>query len=202
MRKLFRLGNMLRLIGPVTLAALISVPLAVQEPVAAAADEPVAADKSKKPATAEESLPGERLPSMIYLPDEKGTLRPVPGFDLEELIELYKVKNRLEEQNRPPAYSITEIRFDGTADGTCADLSGEFTIAIHSAGWVRVPLRLADSMLAETAKYDGPGDHVIKVAPTRAATKCGYAASPTLGIASCCGCGRPWSKSARNRACA
>ncbi len=45
-----------------------------------------------------------------------------------------------------------------------AKLAADFQIAIHSSGWVRVPLRLSESLLGEPATYEGPGEHMVKVA--------------------------------------
>ncbi len=163
MRKQFRPRNMFRSMVTIAGLALLTAAAAGQEP---ALPEPAAeaATPAAKPAVPDASLPFEHQPSMLYLPDKDGNLRPVPGFGLEELIELYEVKNGIEEQGRPPAYSIAEISFSGAADGPRAELAVDFTIAIHTPGWVRVPLRLANSMLGEPAKYDGPGEHLVNVA--------------------------------------
>ncbi len=123
MRHQFRHRNTLRFFIAVAWLALLDRGSGAQESAEPPAKE--AADSAPVPPpqarVAAETLPLEQQPSLLYLPDEEGNLRPVPGFDLEQLIELYKVKNGIEQQSRPPDFSIVEIHIDGTAihtDGT------------------------------------------------------------------------------------
>ena len=138
-----------------------------QEPAPAENDEPpvseAAAESSDEP-KAPDPLPGEIFPRVFYLPDKDGKLRAMPGFDLSEFQELYDLKHKLVKQNRPPKYSIKAISISGATDGPRADLTADFTIAVHETGWLQAPLRLEDAVLREPPSFDGPGEHVSDLA--------------------------------------
>lgn len=112
-------------------------------------------------------LAGEVRPSVHYLPDKDGHLQAVPGFTLEEFTELFKLKNQLAQQNQQPSFSIEKLSLGGMADGRKAELTAQFTVTVHEAGWVGVPLRLNDAMLLESAGYEGGGEHFLHFEPDR-----------------------------------
>ena len=116
-------------------------------------------------ATHEKPLPGEALPEVYHLRDKDGKLQKVPGFTLEIFMELWKLKNQLDQQNRPPRFSISTLTLTGSAVEGRADLVADFTIVVHESGWILVPLRLAGAVLREPPSFEGPGERVHDVAP-------------------------------------
>ncbi|HEX3725374.1 MAG TPA: hypothetical protein VHV08_03995, partial [Pirellulales bacterium] len=109
----------------------------------------------------EAPLPGEVMPPVYMLKDKDGKLQPVPGFGFEEFIELYKLKNQLDQQNQQPRFTIQDLTIRGSTTSQRAELTAEYTVLVHVAGWVRVPLRLATAVLREQPLYAGPGEHFL-----------------------------------------
>jgi hypothetical protein len=121
--------------------------------------QPAAPPAAKSPA--EKPLPGEVLPNVLYLPDKDGKLQAVLGFPFELFTELWKLRNQIDQQSQPPRFSLQSMKLAGSAVGQRADLTADFTIVVHESGWVRVPLRLAGTVLRERATYEGPGEHLV-----------------------------------------
>jgi hypothetical protein len=116
---------------------------------------------------ADDALPGEMLPQVFYLKDRDGNLQAVPGITYEQFMQAWKQEHQLaQEQERPP-FGIQSLVLTGTASPTSAELVAKYTIAVHAAGWVGVPLRLNSAVLREPPAYAGPGDHVLDVEPER-----------------------------------
>ncbi len=132
---------------------LASVSLAQEAAPAFAAEQPAAKPAAYKP------LPSEVEPPVYYLPDKDGKLQLVLGFALEEFNELFKLKNRLALQNRRPSFSIENLTLSGSADRQRVEFDAQYSVTVHEAGWVGVPLRLNDAVLLELAGYEGPGEH-------------------------------------------
>jgi len=132
-------------------------------PTAAWAQEEPAPSPSAKPA--EKPIAGEILPETYYLKDKEGKLQAVLGFPYEQFIEIYKLKNQLDEQNKQPDFSIQSFTLSGSVAGGRAELTADVSVVVHADGWVRVPLRLGDAVLRETAAFEGPGDHFVHLDP-------------------------------------
>ncbi len=135
-------------------------PVPADKPPTQPAPEPAAA----KPA-ADQTIPGEVLPKVYYLKDKDGNLHPVPGFSLEQFIDLYKLKNQLGQQNQQPNFSLQNLTLTGAAVGQHVELVAEYTVVVHLEGWVRVPLRLSGGMLRQQADYQGTGEHFLHFEP-------------------------------------
>ncbi len=112
-------------------------------------------------------LPNEEQPSIYYLPDKNGELRPVLGWTLEYFTELFKMKNQLDEQNKRPPFTIESLSIDGKIDRGRAELTALFKLTIEEDGWVGVPLRLNSAVLLELAAYSGGGEHFLHFEPQR-----------------------------------
>jgi len=110
---------------------------------------------------AAESKVEEIRPSVFYLPDKDGNLQAVLDFRYEDFIELYKIKQRLEEHEELPRYSLQNMSINGSAGREYADLTIQFQVLVRDSDWVRVPLRLDQALLSEPAQYQGPGEHFI-----------------------------------------
>lgn len=154
-QRLWHAGLML-LIG----AALCGVALGQQS-------EPPAESAPPADAKTDDVLRGEVLPKVYYLKDAEGNLQAVPNFGYEQFMQYWKQQQQLAQDTEPPRFSIQSLEITGTASSTAAELVAKYTIAVHSAGWVGVPLRLNSADLLEAPAYAGPGDHVLDVEPER-----------------------------------
>jgi hypothetical protein len=167
MRQRLRQRGLLLLAWTGLVTAVLAQAAMAQEPPPAA-DAPRPANTAKKgDARAGDALPGEVGPHVYYFKDADGNLQAVPGITYEEIMEAWKHEIRLAQENRRPSFDIQSLVISGTASGSTADLLAQFTIAVHEAGWVGVPLRLNDAVLREQPAYAGPGDHVLSVEPDR-----------------------------------
>ncbi|MBI3839595.1 MAG: hypothetical protein HY288_16870, partial [Planctomycetia bacterium] len=138
-------------------AAVDSSP--AQEPAAPA--EPTRSEPSSAKPGASPALPGEVLPKVYVLKDKDGNLQAMPGIAFEEFMELYRLKNRLDQQNERPRYSIQSLTLAGSAVGQRADLVAQCSLVLNVAGWVRVPLRLSGAVLRERPGFEGAGEHAV-----------------------------------------
>ena len=100
----------------------------------------------------------EVRPSVFYLPDKHGNLQAVLDFNYEDFVELYKLKQRIDERDVRPRSSIQRMSITGPAGTENADLTVQFQITLGDGDWVRVPLRLDQALLREPAQYQGPGE--------------------------------------------
>lgn len=103
----------------------------------------------------------ESRPSIYYLPDKQGSLQPVPNFNYQDFVELYKLKNQLERREQPPSYSLQRLSATGTAEAEHAELTIRCSLLVHDEDWVRVPLRLDQGLLQRPAEYKGSGEQFI-----------------------------------------
>jgi hypothetical protein len=138
--------------------AALSVVALGQEP-----EEPEASPPAE--VRAADVSPGEVLPKVYYLKDRDGVLQAVPGITYEQFMQLWKEQHQLAQEAEPPPYSIQNLELTGTAAATTAELVAKYTIAVHAAGWVGVPLGLHNAVPREPPVYAGPGDHVHDVEP-------------------------------------
>ena len=123
-----------------------------------------AAPEKTKPTAAAESTPGrveEVRPSVYYLPDKQGNLQPVLDFKYQDFVELYKLKSQLERRDQPPRYSLQRMSVTGTAGADHADLTVQFQVLVRDDGWVRVPLRLDQSLLRGEVQHRGAGEQFV-----------------------------------------
>jgi hypothetical protein len=168
-----------RLLWAILFSGCLAANLCAQE------TSPPAGDKAPKEPTAKkdagggqpaEAVAGPKAPTAgppapsaegelntYYLRDSKGNLVPVLGFTFEDYEKLLQIKMGLAPPP-PPAFSIDSLTLTGKADGGVAELQLATTVRVRQEGWVKVPLRLAGCALMESAKYQGPGDHVLSPA--------------------------------------
>jgi len=136
-------------------------PLAAQD-----VSSPRGPDKDK-PASAEatEALRRrveETHPSIYYLKDKQGNLQAVPNFTLEDFEDLYKLKHQLVQGDQRPRYSLQQMLATGTINAAGqAELNIQFRIMVREDQWTRIPLRLDQAVLRETAQYQGAGEHFL-----------------------------------------
>jgi hypothetical protein len=116
-------------------------------------------EKTAKPQAA--AKVEESHPSVYYLPDKQGNLQPVLDFQYQDFLELYKLKNQLQQRNEPPRYSIQRLTITGMAGKENVELDVRFQILVRNDNWVRIPLRLDQGVLRGAVKYQGPGEQFV-----------------------------------------
>jgi hypothetical protein len=137
------------------------VPLAAQD-----AGPPRSPDKDR-PASGEttEASPRrveENQPSIYYLKDKQGNLQAVPNFTLDDFEDLYKLKHQLVQGDERPRYSLQQMLATGSVNAAGqAELNIQFRILVREDQWTRIPLRLDQAVLCESAKYQGAGEHLL-----------------------------------------
>lgn len=126
---------------------------------------PEKADSSKKPAASAAAPPArveELKPTVFYLPDKEGKLQAVFDFNYEDFVELYKLKQQLEQKEQRPRFTLEKLTAAGKAEGNRAEMTVRVQIALHDADWVRVPLRLDQGLLLKPAEYHGRGEMILQ----------------------------------------
>jgi len=104
----------------------------------------------------------ETHPSIYYLKDKQGNLQAVPNFTLEDFEDLYKLKHQLVQGDQRPRYSLQQMLATGTINAAGqAELNIQFRIMVREDQWTRIPLRLDQAVLRETAQYQGSGEHFL-----------------------------------------
>ena len=136
------------------------MPLAAQDvgPRSPEKEPPVSAEtKEAVPRRVEEIHP-----STYYLKDKQGNLQAVPNFTLEDFEELYKLKHQLGQGDPRPRYVLQQMLATGSVNAAGqAELNIQFRILVNEDQWTRIPLRLDQAVLRETAQYQGPGEHIL-----------------------------------------
>lgn len=145
----------------ITLGLLLGLPLVVAQDVGSPSPEPPKTAPATPPANATLRQVDEVQPPVFYLKDKDGRLLAMPGFSFETFMDLYKLKNELEQPARKPRYSLQRIAATGTAGPDRADLTVEYRILVDGNSWVRVPLRLEQGVLSEPASYEGKGEYFV-----------------------------------------
>ena len=75
---------------------------------------------------------------------------------------LYKLKHQLVQGDQRPRYSLQQMLATGTVNAAGqAELNIQFRILVREDQWTRIPLRLDQAVLRETAQYQGPGEHFL-----------------------------------------
>lgn len=97
----------------------------------------------------------------VYLKDKDGNLQAAINWTIEELEELYQLKNQLKQPDQAPRYSVQWMSANGTASDDHADLTIQFKILVRDKQWVRVPLRLEQAVLREGVTYQGSGEQFL-----------------------------------------
>jgi hypothetical protein len=139
-------------------------PPAPVAPTAAKASPPDKPTPDRTPATLPAAVPDAQLP-LYYLKDKQGNLQAVPGFRFEDFVELYKVKNQLEQRERKPSYSLARMMASGSVTGDRAEWNIQFTIVVEPGQWARIPLRLNQGVLSEPARSDGGAPPLLQFEP-------------------------------------
>lgn len=120
------------------------------------------ATERKKPAAVEEVKP-----ELLYLRDSTGRLVPVPGFQYEDFLELFRLKQQLAAP-KPPPFSYQQLTIDGTvrSGGKAAEktvsLEMRVDVRLNEDGWTRVPLGMGGAVLESSPKYAGKGNHYVE----------------------------------------
>lgn len=159
-QRTLRLGRWVFLLASICLVAVATCVTSAQQAAApgSLATETPAGEAA---ASSEPVLPGEVLPRVYMLKDKDGKLQAVPGFPFEQFVELYKLKNQLDEEHRQPDFTIEKLTLTGISAGKRVELTADLTVVLHVSGWVRVPLRLTGAVLREPAAHAGPGEHFL-----------------------------------------
>jgi hypothetical protein len=141
------------------LCAPVCAPLAAQEVTPPRAPEK---DKAAEAAEVSPRRVEEVEPSLYYLKDKQGNLQPVPNFTYEDFVELYKVKHQLVQGDQRPRYSLQQMVATGAVnEAGQAELTIQFRVLVREDQWTRIPLRLDQAVLRETAQYQGTGEHFL-----------------------------------------
>ena len=129
--------------------------------------EPSRADDAKQADGEDDSAPARRpinqdvkevQPETYYVRDENGKLVPVLGFSFEEWQRLYQLDKKLKQPSQPPRFSLQSMLIQGVDEGNRATLDSEFEVLVRDNQWVRVPLKLGESVLLEPVNHEGPGE--------------------------------------------
>ena len=127
------------------------------------------ASESAKVAGAEGSAiapsPLEELRPEIYLKDKQGALVLLPGFQLSDLDEVYRWKQKMGRPDQRPRYSLQKLSISGAAGAGQAELTVQLTVVVRENDWVRVPLRLDQALLLEPPQYKGAGQQFLHFEP-------------------------------------
>lgn len=107
------------------------------------------------------AVPLRGIPAQVtYLPGPDGVLVPVPAeATLEDYLEYLRTRGPgKEDAGMSPAYSITSLLLEGTADEERAIITARLHVQIHrEQETVSVPIRLDEGVLRET-QYTGNGE--------------------------------------------
>lgn len=102
----------------------------------------------------------------IYVRGENGQPVPYPALTVEEADQLLDLKRQQQRALEPPRYTLTGATITGTATDSAAELEVNFQIQLKRTStprneWVRIPLRLHQSVLLPTVTHTGPGDEFL-----------------------------------------
>lgn len=117
----------------------------------AAPEQPATAPAPKPPAT---PVPAD----LMYLPDERGRLVPVPaGASLREYMEYLRGKG-VAAKSGLPKFAIEKLSLIGEAKEDAARLSAVVVVRLfEDEPWVRVPLGFVEGVLVD-ARHEGEGE--------------------------------------------
>jgi hypothetical protein len=103
----------------------------------------------------------EVKPEVHYLRDRQGQLVPVPGISYEDFVELFRLKQELDQPPEVPRYSLRELIGEGQAKGDNATIQIQLRLRLNETGWTAVPLDLSQCTLTGPAVYKGDGDYLL-----------------------------------------
>ncbi len=86
-------------------------------------------------------------------------------FKYQDFVDLYQLKNQLDQRNQPPPYSLEQLSLTGRAGSGFAELSVRLQVLVRGADWVRVPLRLDQGLLHGEIQHRGPGEQMVRFEP-------------------------------------
>ena len=104
----------------------------------------------------------ELKPAIFYLPDKDGRLQAVFDFSYEDFVELYKLKQQLEQKEQRPRYTLEKLVASGKADGDHAELTIARKSLCTTPAGCGVPLRLDQGLLLQPAEYKGRGEMMVQ----------------------------------------
>ena len=116
----------------------------------------VAAETAPGEDAAKPPIAASQLDTFL-LRDSKGNLVPVLGMSFEEFERLLKLKRGLAPP-APPDYSLDAIAVTGVAKNGVATLDVVATVRVRGTDWVRIPLRMNQVILKQTAEHTGKGE--------------------------------------------
>jgi hypothetical protein len=151
-------------------ASPLPAPITAAAPSPAALAAPSALPPAKVSPPQASPLPSETSPARVqelkptvfYLPDKEGKLQAVFDFNYEDFVELYKLKQQLEQKEQRPRSTLEKLTVSGKAEGNRAELTIHAQIALHDADWVRVPLRFDQGLLLKPTEYHGRGELIVQ----------------------------------------
>ena len=117
--------------------------------------------------TADESIGVVRKAptEIVLLRDKNGNLVKVAtNLSLEEYLRVYNQQNDVEDDNTPPAFAIDQAIYTGQASTSHLMFTAEFRVQLKQSAqeqWVKVPLRLAQSVMRAAPKYSGNGEFFV-----------------------------------------
>jgi len=104
----------------------------------------------------------EVAPATYYVKDENGKLVRVLNLTLPELHRLLRLDlEQADSSAHLPSYTLQELQIRGKAEGNRSHLTVTASIRLLTENWVRVPLRLGNTVLREQPKYEGEAEVVI-----------------------------------------
>ena len=102
---------------------------------------------------------------IILLRDKNGNLVKVAtNLSLEEYLRIYNQQNDVEDDNTPPDFTLDQAVYSGRTTETHLVFTAEFRVQLIQPAkeqWVKVPLRLPQSVMRAAPKYSGAGKFFV-----------------------------------------
>ena len=102
---------------------------------------------------------------IVLLRDKNGNLVKVAtNLSLEEYLRIYNQQNDVEDDNTPPAFAVDQAIYTGQATTSHLAFTAEFRVQLKQSAqeqWVKVPLRLSQSVMRAAPKYSGTGEFFV-----------------------------------------
>jgi len=146
------------------------IPPAVVQPASPAGSPSNSTDSTSAPQVASGAAPtvasGEVKPEVYYIRYKDGRLVPVPGLSYDDFIRLYRLKEKIDQPEAAPRFSLEQMTLTGAARGDRVELAVVFKVLLSGTDWVRVPLRLNKCVLRGPAEYKGAGEELLQPDPS------------------------------------